>query len=140
NAQRRQDVTPTHGKNRFPPMSYVPPGPPQPSYGPPPRARSSVLQLLPLVVLVLAILLVMRLWTGVGNRVPVRRFDPHAQPRPVTPAGDLAADERATIELFRQSSSSVVFISTAEVGRGIDFNILELPKGTGSGFIWDEQG
>jgi len=121
-------------------MSYVPPGPPQPSYGPPPRARSSVLQLLPLVVLVLAILLVMRLGTGVGNRVPVRRFDPHAQPRPVTPAGDLAADERATIELFRQSSSSVVFISTAEVGRGIDFNILELPKGTGSGFIWDEQG
>jgi len=121
-------------------MSYVPPSPGMPPVGQPPRARSSLLQLLPLVVLVIAILLVMRLWTGFGSGMPVRRLDPTAQPRPITPAGELASDERATIELFRQSSNSVVFISTAEVGRGIDFNILELPKGTGSGFIWDEQG
>ena len=122
-------------------MSYVPPGPGQAPLSQPPRARNSLLQLLPLVVLVIAILLVMRLWTGVGGtRVPVRKLDPTAQPRAITPAGELAADERATIELFRQSSNSVVFISTAEVGRGIDFNILELPKGTGSGFVWDDQG
>jgi S1-C subfamily serine protease len=97
------------------------------------------MQLLPLVVLVIAILLVMRLWTG-GVRMPVRKLDPTAQSRPIAPAGELAADERSTIDLFRQSSGSVVFISTAEVARDIDFNIMELPKGTGSGFIWDEQG
>lgn len=119
-------------------MSYVPPGPEYPA-APPPRGRNSLLQLLPLVVLVIAILLVMRLWTG-GSRMPVHKLDPSAQPRPITPAGELASDERATIELFRQSSSAVVFISTAAVGRDIDFNILELPKGTGSGFIWDEDG
>ncbi len=81
----------------------------------------------------------MRMWTG-GPRMPVHKLDPNAQPRPITPAGELASDEQATIDLFRQSSSSVVFISTAAVGRGIDFNILELPKGTGSGFIWDANG
>ncbi len=119
-------------------MSYVPPGSGYPP-APPPRGRNSLLQLLPLVVLVIAILLVMRMWTG-GPRMPVHKLDPNAQPRPITPAGELASDEQATIDLFRQSSSSVVFISTAAVGRGIDFNILELPKGTGSGFIWDANG
>jgi S1-C subfamily serine protease len=96
------------------------------------------MQLLPLVVLVIALLLVMRMWTG--NSQPVRKLDPDAKPRPITPAGELASDEKATIDLFRQSSASVVYISTAEVGRDIDFNVMELPRGTGSGFIWDEQG
>lgn len=35
-----------------------------------------------------------------------------AAPRPVTPRGELAADEKATIELFEKSRNSVVFIST----------------------------
>jgi S1-C subfamily serine protease len=64
-----------------------------------------------------------------------------AEPRPVMPRGDLAADEQATIEIFRRVSPSVVYITTLE--RRINpwtRNIMELPRGTGSGFIWDEHG
>jgi S1-C subfamily serine protease len=62
-------------------------------------------------------------------------------PRPVEARGDLAADEKATIELFERAKGSVVYISTS--ARVIDLftrNIAEIPRGTGSGFIWDTQG
>jgi S1-C subfamily serine protease len=68
-------------------------------------------------------------------------FGPDAQPRPVTARGDLAGDEQATIELFDLASPSVVFISTRR--RVVDYwsrNVLTVPKGTGSGFIWDDIG
>ncbi len=64
-----------------------------------------------------------------------------APPRTVTPRGDLAADERATIELFEQSRDSVVYISTAQLVRDVwTRNVFAVPRGTGSGFIWDEAG
>src|SRR5439155_517261 len=49
--------------------------------------------------------------------------------------------ERATIALFRQASPSVVYITT--LARQRDFfnlNITEIPQGSGSGFIWDQEG
>lgn len=64
-----------------------------------------------------------------------------AEPRLVTPRGELAEDERATIELFEEARKGVVYISTAE--RVIDLrtrNIDDLPRGTGSGFVWDQLG
>ncbi|QSV45393.1 S1C family serine protease [Geobacter benzoatilyticus] len=64
-----------------------------------------------------------------------------ATPRAVTARGDLAADEKSTIELFERSRDSVVYISTSE--RVMDFwsrNIFTIPRGTGSGFIWDDKG
>ncbi len=65
---------------------------------------------------------------------------PPAEPRPVTPRGDLAADEKATIELFRRASPSVVFITTlAQQPMGF-FEIQEVPQGAGSGILWDAQG
>jgi S1-C subfamily serine protease len=55
--------------------------------------------------------------------------------------GDLAADEQATIELFQAASRSVVYITTSTVQTGyFNFNATEMPLGTGSGFIWDDQG
>lgn len=63
------------------------------------------------------------------------------EPRVVTPRGDLAADEKATIELFREASQSVAHITTSEVGRNFRSNSMtEVPKGTGSGFLWDNHG
>jgi S1-C subfamily serine protease len=62
-------------------------------------------------------------------------------PRLVSPRGDLAADEKSTIELFENSKDSVVYITTRE--RVLDpwtRNIMSIPKGTGSGFIWDDAG
>jgi S1-C subfamily serine protease len=62
-------------------------------------------------------------------------------PRPVTPRGNLAPEESATIELFERSRDSVVFISTKAAV--VDFwsrNVMSVPRGTGSGFIWDDAG
>ena len=66
---------------------------------------------------------------------------PDAQPRAVLARGELAADEQSTIELFRKASPSVVNITTSTVVQGIfSLNPQEIPRGTGSGFIWDEDG
>ncbi len=64
-----------------------------------------------------------------------------ATPRIVTARGDLAEDEQNTIELFKAVKPSVAYITTIRHVR--DFwtrNIMRVPKGTGSGFIWDELG
>jgi len=67
--------------------------------------------------------------------------NPNAAPRAVTARGDLAADERNTIELFQATSPSVVYITSIELRRNLfSLNIYEIPKGTGSGFIWDQEG
>lgn len=66
---------------------------------------------------------------------------PMAQTPLVTPRGELAADERATIELFRNARESVVFISTRQ--RVADFwsrNVYSVPRGSGSGLVWDDAG
>ncbi len=62
-------------------------------------------------------------------------------PRIIEPRGNLAEDEKSTIELFEQSRDSVVFITTRQ--RVMDAwtrNIFSVPSGTGSGFIWDDSG
>ncbi|HET6425783.1 MAG TPA: trypsin-like peptidase domain-containing protein [Planctomycetaceae bacterium] len=61
-------------------------------------------------------------------------------PRVVTPRGDLAASERSTIEIFESASPSVVHITSLAVRRDLNFNELRLPEGTGTGFVWDDQG
>lgn len=72
---------------------------------------------------------------------PDPRYDRRAEPRPVVPRGDLAADEQNTIEVFLQASPSVVYITSIGVQRGLfSLNVYEIPQGTGSGFIWDQQG
>ncbi|MDD1612554.1 MAG: trypsin-like peptidase domain-containing protein, partial [Methylococcaceae bacterium] len=59
----------------------------------------------------------------------------------VTARGDLAADEKNTIELFEKSRDSVVFISTAALVQDAwTRDVFSVPKGSGSGFIWDEKG
>ena len=55
--------------------------------------------------------------------------------------GDLASDERATIELFERSRDSVVFITTRQQVQDVwTRNVFSVPRGTGSGFIWDDAG
>jgi S1-C subfamily serine protease len=64
-----------------------------------------------------------------------------AEPRAIMARGELAADEQATIAIFESVSPSVVFITTS--GRVMDLlsrNLLEVPRGTGSGFMWDRYG
>jgi len=64
-----------------------------------------------------------------------------AAPRPVTPRGELTAEEKSTIDVFDKSKSSVVYITTQEQVMDIwTRNVFSVPHGTGSGFIWDSEG
>lgn len=64
----------------------------------------------------------------------------HAEPRPVTARGELAADERSTIEIFERVSPSVVYITTTEqLVSPWTRDLTEVRRGTGSGFVWDDQ-
>lgn len=64
-----------------------------------------------------------------------------ALPRVVTARGELAEDEKSMIELFRAVSPSVVYITSLSVQQDpFRFRALEVPRGSGSGFIWDEKG
>lgn len=64
-----------------------------------------------------------------------------AKQRAVTPRSDLAARELTNIEIFRQASPAVVFISTLTDRINIlNWDVRRMPKGTGSGFVWDSHG
>ena len=64
-----------------------------------------------------------------------------ALPRAATAPPSLGEDERRTIALFEDAAPSVAFITTRV--RQVDYwtrNVFEVPKGTGSGFLWDDRG
>ncbi|GAA5061381.1 MULTISPECIES: S1C family serine protease [unclassified Citromicrobium] len=91
----------------------------------------------PLVVLVV---LNIMLLTAVATLL-LAQATPTAEPRVVTPRGELGADERATIELFRNARESVVFISTRQhVTNFWTRNVYSVPRGSGSGLVWDAAG
>ncbi len=53
----------------------------------------------------------------------------------------LLEDEKNTIEIFQRTSPSVVFITSLVLRRDFfTLDVFEIPKGTGSGFIWDKAG
>lgn len=75
-----------------------------------------------------------------GLRNPGGLFPAPAIPV-VVARGDLAEDERATIELFSAASPAVVHITTHTVQRDVfSLNVMEVPRGTGTGFVWDNDG
>ncbi len=93
----------------------------------------------PLFWLAVAGLLLIVLWQAAPLWLGPAGVD--AKPRPVTARGDLAADEKATIELFERSRDSVVYISTRAAVMDVwTRNVFTVPRGTGSGFIWDDAG
>ncbi|KAK9830249.1 hypothetical protein WJX72_010580 [[Myrmecia] bisecta] len=53
----------------------------------------------------------------------------------------LTADEKNTIELFRENTPSVVYITNLAARRdAFTLDMLETPQGAGSGMVWDVQG
>lgn len=66
--------------------------------------------------------------------------DPDAQPREVTPRGELWSDEQAQIALYKSAHRSVVHVTSMRVNRDNGFNTPSQEQGTGSGFIWDTDG
>jgi S1-C subfamily serine protease len=64
-----------------------------------------------------------------------------AAPRTVTPRGALTADEQAHIDIFRRNSPSVVHITSLGEQRDLfSMNVQRVPRGTGTGFVWDDRG
>jgi S1-C subfamily serine protease len=73
-------------------------------------------------------------WSGPGRAQKLT-----TEPQPV-PSG-LLQDELNTIEVFRRVSPAVVNITNKQLRRDIfTLNVLEIPRGTGSGFVWDRDG
>jgi S1-C subfamily serine protease len=112
-------------------MTYYEPN--QPPYPPPPPPPRRAPILLPLIIGAVLAIFIYRYWFDRGT--------PALNPRPVTPAGNLAQDEQSTIDLFKEVSPSVVYITTmTQLQDRWTLDIREIPQGTGSGFIWDDAG
>jgi S1-C subfamily serine protease len=96
------------------------------------------LSLLLIVVAALAAVYFWRYWPESGSG-----HDPNAQPRPVSARGDLAPLEKANIEIYETVSPSLVQVTNLEqaAGSGLGtLNVQEVPRGVGSGFVWDSDG
>ena len=79
-------------------------------------------------------------WIWIWEGTPERTAVP-AEPRAVAARGSLAEDERNNIDVFKTASVSTVHITTLERARGFSpLDVMQVPKGTGSGFIWDDRG
>src|SRR6516162_161206 len=75
-------------------------------------------------------------WRPLGNGL-----NPQAQPRPVVARGDLTEVEKTNIAIYEAAYPAVVHVTNvAEERRPFSFDILRIPKGTGSGFVWDTDG
>jgi S1-C subfamily serine protease len=67
------------------------------------------------------------------------RADPVQRDAPAR--GDLEPEERATIALFKRAAPAVVNITNLALARSNwTRDVTELPQGTGSGFVWDDEG
>jgi len=90
-----------------------------------------------ILVLVLCLTAVFVWWRPFGPSL----HDPDAVPRTVQARGALAPLEQTTIDIFSRISPSVVYITSIELRRNLfSLNVYEIPKGTGSGFVWDKKG
>ena len=67
---------------------------------------------------------------------------PAPEPRAVQARGSLSEDERNNIDVFKAVSPSTVNITTLQATRGGFFSrdVMQVPSGTGTGFVWDDRG
>ena len=104
-----------------------------------PRPKTSSYRLLlGLALLVLGVIIGV-VWQGLRQL----SYSPPAavEPRAVIARGDLAADESATIELFRRVSPSVTYITSISLRQDwFTLDVQQIPRGTGSGFVWNDSG
>ncbi len=70
-------------------------------------------------------------------------YDRDSRPLEVAPSKGLGSDEVATIDVFERFRPSVVYIATSELMRGgglFSYDMVEVPRGSGSGFVWSQDG
>ena len=101
------------------------------------RQRGAASGLVLLAVLVAVLLWWFKPWQGLR----MSGAAPEAVQRPVIARGTLAEDEQNNIAVFKAVSPSVVHITTLGLQRGFfSLDVMQVPRGTGTGFMWDEQG
>ena len=101
--------------------------------------ESGMTKILAVLLLIVAGALV---FTVIQQRRQPQRFVSF-EPRPVAqrPDDKLGATEQATIDVFSKFSRSVVHITSIETRRDrMTLDVSEIPQGTGSGFVWDQDG
>jgi S1-C subfamily serine protease len=105
----------------------------------PPYRESGMTKVLAVLLLIVAGALV---FTVIQQRRQTQHFVSF-EPRPVAqrPDDKLGATEQATIDVFSKFSRSVVHITSIETHRDrMTLDVSEIPQGTGSGFVWDQDG
>lgn len=104
------------------------------------RVATRLLTLL-IVALVIAVGALSYRMLRLENYVMPRNVAALATPRPIAPRENLTTGEKERIGLFERTWRSVVHITTLAVRPDpFRLNVMEVPRGTGSGFVWDEHG
>jgi S1-C subfamily serine protease len=80
------------------------------------------------------------LWPYHAPADPEAGVDPQAQPRVVEARGDLSALEKTNISIYEQATPSLVQVTNLAVRNDFFGLDQEVPKGVGSGFVWDDEG
>jgi S1-C subfamily serine protease len=53
----------------------------------------------------------------------------------------VTAEEKRDVEVFRRARPSVAYITSLALRRApLSFDVQQIPQGTGSGFVWDQEG
>ena len=91
-----------------------------------------------LVLVFVGSILLMVWWFVPRNRLGL---NPDAQPRPVAARGELADLEKMNIAIYEAAAPSVVHVTSLTTGDSfLSLNVQQIPKGTGSGFVWNDEG
>ena len=100
------------------------------------RRSSSALVVLAFGLSILAVVLAVQ-----GSGI-LSRSRPDSQPRAIVARGNLAEDEKSTVDLFERCSRSVVHVSPMiRKQQWTGFRIRDvIETGTGTGFVWDRDG
>jgi S1-C subfamily serine protease len=104
----------------------------------PPRQSAVTLLWLFLILLVaLGVFVVWRFWPHHQEAAA----DLDANPRPVVARGALAPLEQTNIDIYNKTRLSVVHVTNLGERRDyFNLNIQQIPRGTGTGFVWDKHG
>src|SRR5262245_21363920 len=105
----------------------------------PPIRESALTKVLALLLLVVAGALV---FTVIQQRRQTQQIVNY-EPKPIAqrPDDKLGANEQSTIDVFEKFSRSVVHVTSLASRRNLmTLDVTEIPQGTGTGFVWDQQG
>ncbi len=86
----------------------------------------------------LPLLLMVGLVTGVVALLSARGDDTAAERDYLSFATE---DEANSTEIFRKASPAVVYVTTTALARSrFSYNVMEIPRGSGTGFVWHDSG